>query len=201
MQARAGAIDELIASGALEDQRRSAARTTSPASSTAMSLAVRRRGRAGPDEGASIAGERPRRIERRPTRPEPAAADRRRQPAEQEGGGMIVRILGEGQWEVADDTSTRSTRSTARVEAAVEAGDEAAFALGAGRAARRRAPRRAARLRGRLAGDSDLILPPVRRDARGGAGPAHRRGARPGLTLDAAHPFRQGPRADRPDDR
>ena len=40
---------------------------------------------------------------------------------------MIVRILGEGQYDVADDALDRLNQLDAAVEAAVEAGDEAAF--------------------------------------------------------------------------
>ena len=41
---------------------------------------------------------------------------------------MIVRILGEGQYDVDDDALDRLNALDAEVEAAVEAGDEAAFA-------------------------------------------------------------------------
>lgn len=41
---------------------------------------------------------------------------------------MIVRILGEGQYDVSDDATDRLNQLDAAVEAAVEAGDEAAFA-------------------------------------------------------------------------
>ena len=40
---------------------------------------------------------------------------------------MIVRILGEGQYDVPDDVVSRLNELDAAVEAAVEAGDEAAF--------------------------------------------------------------------------
>ena len=40
---------------------------------------------------------------------------------------MIVRILGEGQYDVSDDALDRLNQLDAAVEAAVEAGDEAAF--------------------------------------------------------------------------
>ena len=45
---------------------------------------------------------------------------------------MIVRILGEGQYDVADDALDRLNELDAAVEAAVEAGDEAAFAAALG---------------------------------------------------------------------
>ena len=41
---------------------------------------------------------------------------------------MIVRILGEGQWEVADEHLTALNSLDSEVEAAVEAGDEVTFA-------------------------------------------------------------------------
>ena len=40
---------------------------------------------------------------------------------------MIVRILGEGQYDVADEASDRLNQLDAALEAAVDAGDEAAF--------------------------------------------------------------------------
>jgi hypothetical protein len=40
---------------------------------------------------------------------------------------MIVRILGEGQYDVSDDALDRLNQLDSAVEAAVEAGDEAAF--------------------------------------------------------------------------
>lgn len=40
---------------------------------------------------------------------------------------MIVRILGEGQFDVADESMDRLNELDAAVESAVEAGDEAAF--------------------------------------------------------------------------
>ena len=73
---------------------------------------------------------------------------------------MIVRILGEGQYDVPDDALTRLNELDSAVEAAVESGDEQAFA-----------PALAALLDGvRGAGaphaaesldESDLILPPA----------------------------------------
>jgi hypothetical protein len=73
---------------------------------------------------------------------------------------MIVRILGEGQYDVADHALDRLNELDSTVEAAVEAGDEAAFG-----------PALAALLDGvRTAGvahpadsldESDLILPPA----------------------------------------
>jgi len=73
---------------------------------------------------------------------------------------MIIRILGEGQYDVVDETLSRLNELDAAVEAAVEAGDEQAFA-----------PALADLLEGvRSAGvphaadsldESDLILPPA----------------------------------------
>ena len=73
---------------------------------------------------------------------------------------MIVRILGEGQYDVSDDALPRLNELDSAVEAGVEAGDEAAFATAL-----------AALLEGvRTAGvphpadaldESDLILPPA----------------------------------------
>ena len=72
---------------------------------------------------------------------------------------MIVRILGEGQWNVSEEQLTELNRLDAQVEAAVEAGDEVTFVNTL-----------AALLEGVRKGgsvlpddsleDSDLILPP-----------------------------------------
>ena len=72
---------------------------------------------------------------------------------------MIVRILGEGQWEVADDAMDGLNELDAAVEAAVEAGDEREFTasfdalLHAVRDAGKPLPDDSLE-------DSDLILPP-----------------------------------------
>jgi hypothetical protein len=76
-----------------------------------------------------------------------------------EQGGLIIRILGEGQYDVGADALDRLNELDAAVEAAIEAGDEAAFR-----------PALEALLDGvRTAGgthaldtfdESDLILPP-----------------------------------------
>ena len=58
---------------------------------------------------------------------------------------MIVRILGEGQYDVADDALDRLNELDAALEPRVEAGDEAAFRRRADRAARRRTRGRGAR--------------------------------------------------------
>jgi hypothetical protein len=72
---------------------------------------------------------------------------------------MIVRILGEGQWDVADDQLDALNRLDAEVESAVEAGEQERFAVGlaalldAVRASGTRLPDESLQ-------DSDLILPP-----------------------------------------
>lgn len=73
---------------------------------------------------------------------------------------MIVRILGEGQREVADDALDSLNALDAAVEAAVEAGDETAFASAL--AALLDAVREAGQpLADDDLSDSDLILPPA----------------------------------------
>ena len=73
---------------------------------------------------------------------------------------MIVRILGEGQYDLADSALDRLNALDAAVEAAIEAGDEAAFATSlAGMLDGVRTagvPRAADSL-----DESDLILPPA----------------------------------------
>jgi hypothetical protein len=72
---------------------------------------------------------------------------------------MIVRILGEGQWNVADDGLDPLNALDAEVESAVEAGDEERFATGL--AALLDAVRSAGTpLPDESLVDSDLILPP-----------------------------------------
>jgi len=73
---------------------------------------------------------------------------------------MIVRILAEGQWDVAEDHLTELNRLDAEVEAAIEADDEATFATTLG------ALLDAVRTSGTVLADdsleeSDLILPPA----------------------------------------
>lgn len=72
---------------------------------------------------------------------------------------MIVRILGEGQWEVAEDLLTKLNELDAEVEAAVEGGDEVTFSntLAALLTVVRDA---GAPLPDDSLVDSDLILPP-----------------------------------------
>ena len=72
---------------------------------------------------------------------------------------MIVRILGEGQWNVADDRLDPLNALDAEVESAVEAGDQDRFA--AGLTALLDAVRTAGTpLPDESLVDSDLILPP-----------------------------------------
>ena len=73
---------------------------------------------------------------------------------------MIVRILGEGQWDVADEHVEALNRLDTEVERAVEAGDEPVFASTLGELLT------AIRTAGRVLPDdslldSDLILPPA----------------------------------------
>lgn len=73
---------------------------------------------------------------------------------------MIVRILSEGQWDVAEEQLDELNRLDAEVEAAVEAGDESRFSLGlTALLARVRAS--GSRLPDDALEDSDLILPPA----------------------------------------
>jgi hypothetical protein len=72
---------------------------------------------------------------------------------------MIVRILGEGQWDVPDEQIDALNRLDAEVESAVEAGEQIRFA--AGMAALLDAVRTAGTpLPDDSLQDSDLILPP-----------------------------------------
>ena len=72
---------------------------------------------------------------------------------------MIVRILGEGQWDVAEDRIDSLNELDAEVEAAVEAGDQDRFT--AGLAALLHAVRSTGTpLPDESLVDSDLILPP-----------------------------------------
>jgi hypothetical protein len=72
---------------------------------------------------------------------------------------MIVRILGEGQWSVADDQLDSLNRLDAEVESAVEAGEQDRFV--AGLAALLDAVRASGSpLPDDSLEDSDLILPP-----------------------------------------
>ena len=73
---------------------------------------------------------------------------------------MIVRILGEGQWDVAEEQLVELNRLDSEVEAAVEAGDEVAFSNSL--AALLNSVRTdGSRLPDDTLHDSDLILPPA----------------------------------------
>ena len=98
MQARAGALDELIASGALEDATLPAGRDDIQAELEAVTAGQDVEVGAGPDEGPA------------PGLFRPAGGGGRRTPegpAGPEGDVMIMRILGEGQYEIADEHLTR----------------------------------------------------------------------------------------------
>ena len=72
---------------------------------------------------------------------------------------MIVRILSEGQWEVAEEHLTELNRLDAEVESAIEDGDESRFTLSL--AALLDSVRKAGTpLPDESLEDSDLILPP-----------------------------------------
>ena len=60
---------------------------------------------------------------------------------------MIVRILGEGQYDLSDDAVSTLNDLDAQVESAIEASDEAAFHEALARAARRRTHGRGAAAR------------------------------------------------------
>ena len=131
MQARAGAIDELIASGALDDA--SAINSGDDITRELESMSSQADVEA---ELARLKGlSAPRRL-RRPSRPHPSpgeilADEPEKQEsvsdAEQGRPVVIIRILGEGQYDVADHALDRLNELDAALEAAVEAGDEAAF--------------------------------------------------------------------------
>jgi hypothetical protein len=73
---------------------------------------------------------------------------------------MIVRILGEGQWEVAEEHLTELNRLDTEVESAVEKGDEVVFSNSL--AALLESVRTlGSRLPDDTLHDSDLILPPA----------------------------------------
>ena len=74
---------------------------------------------------------------------------------------MIVRILGEGQFEVADSQLDGLNALDAAVESAVEADDNEAFGTALDRTPRRRTQQRHAARRTDSLEDSDLILPPA----------------------------------------
>ena len=72
---------------------------------------------------------------------------------------MIVRILGEGQWEVSDDVLEAMNALDESVEKAVQVGDEATFASSL-TALLDAVRQQGTRLEDDSLEDSDLILPP-----------------------------------------
>ena len=73
---------------------------------------------------------------------------------------MIVRILGEGQWEVPEEHLTELNRLDAQVEKAIEDGDEATFA-GVLAELLESVRTQGSHLPDETLHDSDLILPPA----------------------------------------
>ena len=140
MQARAGAIDELIASGALDDVSQVNAGDDIARELDAMSSQSDVEAELARLKGAGrAAGHREQRAEATSCAPSSSA---RRTPR---AAVMIVRILGEGQYDVADDAWTGSTSWTPRSRPPSRPGDEPRVRRRARRAAGRRAHRRAAR--------------------------------------------------------
>ena len=123
MQARAGAIDELIASGALDD-----ASSINRGDDISRELEAMSSQSDVESELAALKGSSPQAIEasETPARHPGRGGQSSRGLAGREGtAGMIVRILGEGQLEVADDQLDALNELDSAVESAVEAGDEA----------------------------------------------------------------------------
>ena len=125
MQARAGAIDELIASGALDDVSQVDGSDDISRELDALS--------SGTDVEAELArlkassqpaGDRG--VRRAATSSRPRAR-RPREATTTKEHAMIVRILGEGQYDVSDDALDGLNELDAAVESAVEAGDEETF--------------------------------------------------------------------------
>ena len=127
MQARAGAIDELVASGALSDPTGSPSddiqleldRMSSTSDVEAQLAALKGEIAAAPAPAAIEGAAAPRRRSSR----SPGSARR----GQAGGVGMILRILGEGQFEVADHTVEALNGLDNELQSAIEAGDEAAF--------------------------------------------------------------------------
>ena len=211
MQARAGAVDELIASGALDDVTQIGGQDDISRELEAMSsqsdveseLARLKAAQHGELVRPVVGGRARRRLHAGGRRGagQPARRADLRGGLGTGGPGVIVRILGEGQYDVTDDALDRLNALDAEIEAAVEAGDEAAFATaltalhdgvrGAGTRPRPRLARR------------------VRRDP-AARGRHHRRGARaagrrrfdPRLNnrFHGTLPLHPRHRPDRPDD-
>ena len=128
MQARAGAIDELIASGALDDASAinrgddisRELEAMSSQSDVESELAALKAGTTG---GSSAQA-----LEQADSTPPAGRGHPRQRAPEGRGPGMIVRILGEGQWTVTDDQLPALNALDSAVEAAVEAEDRQSFA-------------------------------------------------------------------------
>ena len=135
MQARANAIDELTAAGALEDFTSSGDDIDRQLAQISQSAPGRRRARE--DEGRARPGGPPKEL---------AGGDAKdAQPASGEPTeAVIVRLMGEGQWRVDDSVAAQLNELDEEVGRAVEAGDEAALWRGPA-GARRRGARRTAR--------------------------------------------------------
>ena len=172
MQARAGAIDELLASGALDDVSAIGSGDDITRELERDELAGRRRGRAGPAQGGSPPGPAARRSRPRPSRatsstPTPREAGvglgPRSPNAEQGRLAMIVRILGEGQYDVADARAGPAQRARRRARVAPSRpATRRRSAAALNHAARRRTHASGSPHRRRDSlDDSDLILPPA----------------------------------------
>ena len=155
MQARAGAIDELMASGALDDAVGGSQPRRHPERARHDVREQRRRARAeqaqGRDHGRGAQAARGRRQRQQPGRPQSRQAgpqyappppeqgpSRRSRPSRHPGvrparraagpgGIVIVRILGEGQFDIDDAATSELNRLDTELEAAVDRNDEAAF--------------------------------------------------------------------------
>ena len=158
MQARAGAIDELIASGALDD-----ASSINRGDDISRELEAMSSQSDVETELAALKAEQrpPQALEQADSTP-PAQVEATPRAAQQGGRpGMIVRILGEGQWDVEDADVDALNELDASVESAVDGGDQHARSRRRLDALLDRRPRRwACRCPTTSLVDSDLILPP-----------------------------------------
>ena len=159
MQARAGAVDELIASGALDD-----ASSINRGDDISRELEAMSSQADVEAELAALKGGSPDAIEAPETPAIEDASPGHRDPARLGAGregaaGMIVRILGEGQLEVADDQLETLNELDRAVESTIESGDEAGFRA-ALTALLDGVRRTGTPLADDSLEDSDLILPP-----------------------------------------
>ncbi len=151
MQSRAGAVDELLASGALEDPDRQL-QGRHHAGAGRDGCRRLRRERAGGSETATRRGRRPSAADRRAASRSGAAESRGRRPdpgrghrqsgaagparsagaavaaRQPDGSGMIVRVLGEGQWVLGEKHLAKLNVLDETVSRAVEEGDDDALA-------------------------------------------------------------------------